>query len=173
MFLAPVVQTLDSAIHRIKIYPVDNAIGSPNTYPLDSDLSSGQCYPTFEQPGPGSFTLQSCKTTAKKCTKKACSTCKNAFLLIRPIVVFHHSPALPSPLSITRFYISFEQTIISGGRYYQNFTVLTERVTTWIFTGTLKRLNTHLCQQHSLLSTLLENSGEISLSPDQRIKSPE
>ena len=41
MFLAPVVQTLDSAIHRIKIYPVDNAIGSPNTYPLDSDLSSG------------------------------------------------------------------------------------------------------------------------------------
>ena len=41
MFLAPVVQTLDSAIHRIKIYPVDNAIGSSNTYPLDSDLSSG------------------------------------------------------------------------------------------------------------------------------------
>ena len=27
------------------------------------------------------------------------------FLLITPIVVFHHSPALPSPLSITRFYI--------------------------------------------------------------------
>ena len=38
---APVVQTLDSAIHRIKIYPVDNAIGFPNTYPLDSDLSAG------------------------------------------------------------------------------------------------------------------------------------
>ena len=37
--LALVVQTLDSAIHRIKIYPVDNAIGFPNTYPLDSDLS--------------------------------------------------------------------------------------------------------------------------------------
>ena len=37
----PVVQTLDSAIHRIKIYPVDNAIGFPNTYPLDSDLSGG------------------------------------------------------------------------------------------------------------------------------------
>ena len=33
------------------------------------------------------------------------------FLLIRPIVVFHRSPALPSPLSITRFYILFEQTI--------------------------------------------------------------
>ena len=38
---APVVQTLDSAIHRIKIYLVDNAIGFPNTFPLDSDLSGG------------------------------------------------------------------------------------------------------------------------------------
>ena len=33
------------------------------------------------------------------------------FLLIRPIVVFHRSPALPSPLSFTRFYILFEETI--------------------------------------------------------------
>ena len=33
------------------------------------------------------------------------------FLLIRPIAVFHRSPVLPSPLSITRFYILFEQTI--------------------------------------------------------------
>ena len=49
----PVVQKLDSAIHRISLYPVDNAIGFPNTYPLDSDLSSGQRYPTFEQLGPG------------------------------------------------------------------------------------------------------------------------
>ena len=39
--LAPVVQKLDSAIHRIILYPVDNAIGFPNTYPLDSDLSGG------------------------------------------------------------------------------------------------------------------------------------
>ena len=39
--LAPVVQKLDSAIHRINLYPVDNAIGFPNTYPPDSDLSSG------------------------------------------------------------------------------------------------------------------------------------
>ena len=43
--------------------------------------------------------------------KKVCCTCKVAFLLIRPIVVFHPSPALPSPLSITRFYILFEQTL--------------------------------------------------------------
>ena len=38
---APVVQKLDSAIHRINHYPVDNAIGLPITYPLDSDLSGG------------------------------------------------------------------------------------------------------------------------------------
>ena len=39
--LAPVVQTLDSAIHRIYHYPADSIIGFPNTYPLDSDLSGG------------------------------------------------------------------------------------------------------------------------------------
>ena len=39
--LASFVQTLDSAIHRFKFYPVDNAIGFLNTYPLDSDLSGG------------------------------------------------------------------------------------------------------------------------------------
>ena len=40
-YLAPVVQTLDSTTHWIKIYPVNNAIGFPTTYPLDSDLSNG------------------------------------------------------------------------------------------------------------------------------------
>ena len=49
--LAPIVQNVDSAIHRINLYPVDNVIGFPNTYPLDSDLSDGWCYPSFEQPG--------------------------------------------------------------------------------------------------------------------------
>ena len=39
--LAPVVQTSDSAIHRINLYPVDSVIDFPNTYPLDSDLSGG------------------------------------------------------------------------------------------------------------------------------------
>ena len=57
-----------------------------------------------------SFTLQSCKTAAKKFTEKSvlhpCSTWKVAFLLIVPIVVF--SPfSLPSPLSITRFSVDF------------------------------------------------------------------
>ena len=33
--LAPVVQTLDSAIHRINHYPVDSVIDFRNTYPLD------------------------------------------------------------------------------------------------------------------------------------------
>ena len=41
LYQAAVVQTLDSAIHRIKIYLVDNSIGFPNTYPLDSVLSGG------------------------------------------------------------------------------------------------------------------------------------
>ena len=45
----------------------------------------------------GSFTLWSCKTTAKKCTKKVCCTCKVAFLLIKPFVPFS-SFLLPSPL---------------------------------------------------------------------------
>ena len=48
---APVVQKVDSAIHRKNLCPVDSAIGFPNTYPRDDDLSNGQCYPTFEQPG--------------------------------------------------------------------------------------------------------------------------
>ena len=38
---AQVVQKLDSAIHRINLYPVDNAICFPNTYQVDSDLSRG------------------------------------------------------------------------------------------------------------------------------------
>ena len=47
------------------------------------------------------------RNVQKKCAARA----KLLFLLIRPIVVFHRSPALPSPLSITRFYILFEETI--------------------------------------------------------------
>ena len=39
---APVVQTLDSAIHQINHYPAESVIDFPNTYPLDSDLSVGR-----------------------------------------------------------------------------------------------------------------------------------
>ena len=46
---------------------------------------------------------------------RAKQRCKVVFLLIRPIVVSHRSPVLPSPLSITRFYILFEQNY----RYYR------------------------------------------------------
>ena len=31
----PVVQKVNSVIHRIKVYSVDKAIGFPNTYPVD------------------------------------------------------------------------------------------------------------------------------------------
>ena len=41
LLLAPVVQTLDSAIHRINHYPADSVIDFRNTYPLDSYLSGG------------------------------------------------------------------------------------------------------------------------------------
>ena len=50
---APVVQTLDRAIHWINHSPLDNSIGFASVYPLDSDLSGGQRYPSFEQLGPG------------------------------------------------------------------------------------------------------------------------
>ena len=53
ILLAPVVQTLDSAIHWINHYPLDNSIGFASVYPLDGDLSGGQRYPSFEQLGPG------------------------------------------------------------------------------------------------------------------------
>ena len=53
------------------------------------------------------------QNNGKEMYKKGWCTCKVAFLLIRHIVfVFHRSPALPSPLSITRVYIYFfEQTM--------------------------------------------------------------
>ena len=46
-----------------------------------------------------------------KMYKKIVLHVRSAFLLIRPAVAFHRSPALPSPLSITRLYILFEQTV--------------------------------------------------------------
>ena len=45
---APVVQTVDNAIHRINHYPLDSAIGFAMTYPQVSDLSGGSRYPSFE-----------------------------------------------------------------------------------------------------------------------------
>ena len=39
--LAPVVQTLDSAIHRIKNYPVDKYQENQMRHPVERDLSSG------------------------------------------------------------------------------------------------------------------------------------
>ena len=41
IFQAPVVQKLDSAIHRINPYPADKYYGSQLRYPLESDLSGG------------------------------------------------------------------------------------------------------------------------------------
>ena len=49
---APVVQTLDSAIHRINHYPAGKYYGNQLRSLLDSDLSGGLRYPMFEQLGP-------------------------------------------------------------------------------------------------------------------------
>ena len=49
IYLAPVVQNVDNAIHWINVYPLNSAICFPNTYPLESDLSSGQRYPMFQR----------------------------------------------------------------------------------------------------------------------------
>ena len=39
--LAPVVQRMHNAFHRINHYPVDSLVCLVNTYPLDRDLSGG------------------------------------------------------------------------------------------------------------------------------------
>ena len=52
---APVVQILDSAIHRIYHYPANKYYGSQLCYPTDRDLFSGQHYPPFKQLAPGYY----------------------------------------------------------------------------------------------------------------------
>ena len=64
--LAPVVQTLDSTIHRINHYPVDiKCQGNQLRYPMDRFLSGEQRYPTFEQPGPDLLFLLSLDSLTK------------------------------------------------------------------------------------------------------------
>ena len=52
---APVVQILDSAIHRIYHYPANKYMGSQLCYPMDRHLFSGQHYPPFKQLAPGYY----------------------------------------------------------------------------------------------------------------------
>ena len=51
-YLAPVVQKMDSTIHRINLCSVDSTIGFPNTCPQGRDLSDGKRYPALEKLGP-------------------------------------------------------------------------------------------------------------------------
>ena len=48
---ARVVQTMDSALHRINHYPADKYYGNQLHYPLESDLSGVERYVAFEQLG--------------------------------------------------------------------------------------------------------------------------
>ena len=41
IYQAPIVQTLDSALHRINHYPTEKYCGNQLRYPLASDLSGG------------------------------------------------------------------------------------------------------------------------------------
>ena len=52
MHQAPVVQTMDSAIHRTNHYWPNKHRQNQLSYPVDSDLSGGWRYPLFEQLGP-------------------------------------------------------------------------------------------------------------------------
>ena len=51
--LAPVVLTLDRAIHGTNHYPLGKYYGNQLRCPKDRDLSSGQRYLPLEQLGPG------------------------------------------------------------------------------------------------------------------------
>ena len=51
------------------------------------------------------------KQQQRKIQNKCAACAKLFFSLIRPLVIFHRSLALPSPLSITQFYILFERTV--------------------------------------------------------------
>ena len=58
--LAPVVEKVDSAIHRINHYPLDSAIGFTNTYPLDSATGFPNTYPLDSAIGfPSTYPLDS------------------------------------------------------------------------------------------------------------------
>ena len=85
-YLAPVVQTFNSAILRINHYPGDKYYGNQLRYPADSDLSCGYRYPTFEQPGPDVFFSVSMKQRPlrkKNLWKKNESAFLNCDLLTR------------------------------------------------------------------------------------------
>ena len=56
----PVVEKVDSAIHRINHYPLDSAIGFTNTYPLDSATGFPNTYPLDSAIGfPSTYPLDS------------------------------------------------------------------------------------------------------------------
>ena len=65
---------------------------------------------TCNQEVSGSPRCSRAKQRQRNVQKKCAARAKLLFLLIRPVVVFLPF-SLPSPLSISRFYILFEQTI--------------------------------------------------------------
>ena len=78
-----------------------------NTYDISSIKTIKRVTKKFLEVSRGSRVKQRQRNVQKKCAARA----KLVFLLITPIVVLHLSQALHSSLSITRFYILYEQTI--------------------------------------------------------------
>ena len=74
---APVVQSVDSAIHRTNRYPGDNAIGFPNTYPLDSAIQR------LNNPG----------QEWRACSQATCRGISSLKKLVNPLVNRHSSNA--------------------------------------------------------------------------------
>ena len=90
--------------HRCKVKISDSEKVNKKTYDISSTKRVTE---KFLEVSRCSRSKQRQRNVQKKCAARA----KLIFVLIRPIVVFHCSPALPFPLSITGIYILFEETI--------------------------------------------------------------
>ena len=82
--------------------------------------------------------------------------CKVAFFANQTYCCFSRSPVLPSPLSITRFYIFFEQTI----KYYREL-----RFQPWLNPYIIKAINQRpdLWMTHSKELKLMNNKNQIMI----------
>ena len=104
-----------------------------------------------------------CAKQRQRNVQKMCCTCKVAFLLIKPFVVFHRYCCLDR-FSITRFYISFEQTIsiiesfaFNPGKFYilrsmASFFFYFIKAANYVDTVDSRSLNARQCMSAFLLN---------------------
>ena len=89
---------------KVKMSRSEKKKRNENTYDISSIKRATK---NFQEVSRCSHAKQWQRNVQKQCAARA----KLLVLLIRSIVVFQHSPALPLLLTITRFYILFEQTM--------------------------------------------------------------